>query len=114
VPHSWTARRPRRNWRRAADLRFSREETEAFFGAADALGLSDARIATLHGKTEGWITGQRLALLSLAGEADPEARVRAFSTTSQADILRRNLFHKALGLERIDALCARLRAAGSI
>ncbi|MEX1309565.1 MAG: hypothetical protein AB1Z65_04030, partial [Candidatus Sulfomarinibacteraceae bacterium] len=64
---------------RGVDLRFSRDEAGAFFGAADDLHLSDEAIDTVHRKTEGWIAGLRLALLSLSGSADPEERVREFS-----------------------------------
>lgn len=68
---------------RAADLRLTREETGAFFAAANELELSDEGIDTIHRKTEGWITGLRLALLSLTGATDPEERVRAFSASDR-------------------------------
>jgi LuxR family maltose regulon positive regulatory protein len=70
-----------RNWLhelRAADLRCSRDETRAFLDSAKKLELSDEGIDALHRKTEGWITGMRLALLSLDGSPDPEEGVRAF------------------------------------
>ena len=68
---------------RAADLRFSREETKVFFDVASEFALSDAGIDTIHRKTEGWITGLRLAMLSLAGAEDPEGRVKAFSANDR-------------------------------
>jgi len=64
---------------RGGDLRFSRDEVGALFRAPDAVHLGDDAIALLHDKTEGWIAGLRLAILSLAEAADPDARIRAFS-----------------------------------
>ena len=74
---------------RTADLRFSREETGAFFDAAHDLRLSREGIHTIHRKTEGWVAGLRLTQLSLTGAADPEGRVRAFSANDRlvADFL---------------------------
>ena len=68
---------------RVADLRFSREETGAFFDAAPEFTLSREGIHTIHRKTEGWAAGLRLTRLSLTGEADPEERVRAFSANDR-------------------------------
>jgi LuxR family transcriptional regulator, maltose regulon positive regulatory protein len=68
---------------RAADLRCSRDETKAFLNSAKKLELSDEGIDALHRKTEGWITGLRLALLSLDGSPDPEEGVRAFSASER-------------------------------
>jgi len=64
---------------RGSDLRFSRDEAGALFHAPDAVHLSDGAIALLHDRTEGWIAGLRLAMMSLSEAVDPEARVRAFS-----------------------------------
>ncbi|MBV8456932.1 MAG: hypothetical protein JO122_09995, partial [Acetobacteraceae bacterium] len=55
----------------AADLRFTVEEARALFGAA-GVQLSDAVLALLVERTEGWAAGLRLAALSLARSADPE------------------------------------------
>ena len=41
--------------------------------------MSDAGIALLHERTEGWAAGLRLAVLSLARHPDPERFVREFS-----------------------------------
>ena len=81
---------------RAADLRCSREETGAFFEASTELELSDEGIDTIHRKTEGWITGLRLVLLSLAGATDPEEQVRAFSASDRlvADYLVEEVLSK--------------------
>ena len=63
---------------RAADLRFSPEEARALLDAAGA-GLSEAGLAALQERTEGWAAGLRLAALSLAGHPDPEGFVAGFS-----------------------------------
>ena len=56
---------------RAADLRFSVAEAAELFAAA-GVTLSEAAVALLHERTEGWAAGLRLAALSLATHPDPE------------------------------------------
>ena len=80
---------------RAADLRFSLEEARALLDAAGA-GLSEAGLAALQERTEGWAAGLRLAALSLAGHPDPEGFVAGFSGSERtvaeyllAEVLRR-------------------------
>ena len=63
---------------RAPDLRFSLEETRQLLEAS-GIALSDAGVASLHERTEGWAAGLRLAALSLAGHPDPERFVAEFS-----------------------------------
>jgi LuxR family transcriptional regulator, maltose regulon positive regulatory protein len=63
---------------RAADLRFSGRETRELLDAS-GIALSDAGVALLHQRTEGWAAGLRLAVLSLAGHPDPERFVAEFS-----------------------------------
>ncbi|HJW36606.1 MAG TPA: AAA family ATPase, partial [Actinomycetes bacterium] len=63
---------------RAADLRFSERETRELLDAS-GIALSDAGVALLHQRTEGWAAGLRLAALSLAGHPDPERFVTEFS-----------------------------------
>src|SRR3989440_718553 len=55
---------------RAADLRFTAEETAAFLTRALGLELSAQDIATLEARTEGWIAGLQLAALSMQGRKD--------------------------------------------
>ena len=63
---------------RAADLRFTERETgELLHGRG--IALSEAAVALLHQRTEGWAAGLRLAALSLAGHPDPERFVAEFS-----------------------------------
>jgi LuxR family maltose regulon positive regulatory protein len=63
---------------RAAELRFTEEETRALLTAA-GITLPDPVVATLHHRTEGWAAGLRLAALSLAGHPHPERFVAEFS-----------------------------------
>src|SRR5215475_8120765 len=67
---------------RAAELRFTADEAAALLqqmanGASGA--LSDADVAALTARTEGWAAGLQLAGLSLRGQADPAGFVAAFS-----------------------------------
>jgi LuxR family maltose regulon positive regulatory protein len=68
---------------RAADLRFTERETRELL-AASGIALSEAGVALLHQRTEGWAAGLRLAALSLAGHPDPERFVAKFSGTNRA------------------------------
>jgi LuxR family maltose regulon positive regulatory protein len=63
---------------RAVDLRFSIEETRELFDAA-GVALSDAGVAVLHERCEGWAGGLRLAAAQLATHSDPERFAREFS-----------------------------------
>src|ERR1700678_3088693 len=67
---------------RAADLRFSLAEARALF-AATAVQLPEEALALLHGRTEGWAAGLRLAALSLAGHPDPGRFAAEFSGTDR-------------------------------
>jgi LuxR family maltose regulon positive regulatory protein len=67
---------------RAADLRFTEQETREFL-AASGIVLSDAGAARLHQRTEGWAAGLRLAAMSLASSPDPERFVAEFSGSSR-------------------------------
>jgi LuxR family maltose regulon positive regulatory protein len=63
---------------RTGDLRFSVAEARALFEAA-GVQLSEAALALLVERTEGWAAGLRLAALSLAGHPDPERFAEQFS-----------------------------------
>jgi LuxR family maltose regulon positive regulatory protein len=67
---------------RTADLRFSLAEARALFGAT-GVELSDEVLARLHGRTEGWAAGLRLAALSLAEHPDPQRFAAEFSGTDR-------------------------------
>jgi LuxR family maltose regulon positive regulatory protein len=63
---------------RAADLRFSERETRELLDASGIM-LSEAGVALLYQRTEGWAAGLRLAAISLAGHPEPERFVTEFS-----------------------------------
>jgi LuxR family maltose regulon positive regulatory protein len=67
---------------RAADLRFTERETHQFL-ANSGIALSEAGVAKLHQRTEGWAAGLRLAAISLASSPDPERFVAEFSGSSR-------------------------------
>src|SRR3954471_21825963 len=68
---------------RAADLRFTERETRELL-AASGLSLSDAGVAALYQRTEGWAAGLRLAVIALSGHPDPEHFVAEFSGGDRA------------------------------
>jgi LuxR family maltose regulon positive regulatory protein len=63
---------------RAADLRFTERETRELLDAS-GIELSEAGVALLRQRTEGWVAGLRLAVISLADHPDPEQFVAEFS-----------------------------------
>jgi LuxR family transcriptional regulator, maltose regulon positive regulatory protein len=67
---------------RAADLRFTERETHQFLEASGIV-LSEAGVARLHQRAEGWAAGLRLAAMSLASSPDPERFVAEFSGSSR-------------------------------
>lgn len=64
---------------RAADLRFTRDETARFFNDIMGMDLSLDDIAALDNRTEGWIAGLQLAALSLRNRSDVAAAIKEFS-----------------------------------
>jgi ATP/maltotriose-dependent transcriptional regulator MalT len=66
---------------RAADLRFTGEETAALLGEVWGLELPPESVAALERRTEGWVAGLQLAALSLRGRSNPAGFVRAFTGT---------------------------------
>jgi LuxR family maltose regulon positive regulatory protein len=99
---------------RASDLYFSPEEARELLTASE-VSLSDAGLALLLARTEGWAAGLRLAALALAGHPDPERFVAEFSGSErtvadyllaevlarQPDEVRRLLLRTSI-LERIN------------
>jgi LuxR family transcriptional regulator, maltose regulon positive regulatory protein len=67
---------------RADDLRFTLAEAGQLLAAA-GVQLPGAALAALHGRTEGWAAGLRLAALALAGHPDPERFAAEFSGTER-------------------------------
>ena len=68
---------------RAADLRFTTEEAEAFLNEVMGLRLEPALVAALEARTEGWAAGLQLAALvspgACRGSGDVAGFVEAFS-----------------------------------
>jgi LuxR family maltose regulon positive regulatory protein len=64
---------------RSADLRFTPDETAAFFNHTMHLALMEEDILSLSQRTEGWIAGLQLAALSLQQQNDKHAFVAAFA-----------------------------------
>ncbi len=64
---------------RAADLRFTTEEAGSYLHGTMGLGLSDADVVALEGRTEGWIAALQLAGLSMQGRADVEGFIAGFA-----------------------------------
>ena len=64
---------------RAADLSFTPIESAAFLNEIMRLNLTQADIAALAERTEGWIAGLQMAALSLQGRVDRSDFVQAFT-----------------------------------
>ena len=68
---------------RASDLRFTSAETADFLSKMLEVPVKDATAALLEKKTEGWVTGLRLAGLYLRDQVDLKQRVQEISGSSQ-------------------------------
>lgn len=64
---------------RAADLRFTAAETAVFLQQTMGLDLSEAQIAVLEARTEGWIAGLQMAALTMQNREDVSSFIRAFA-----------------------------------
>ncbi len=64
---------------RAADLRFTLDESAAFLNQVMDLGLSTGDVNALETTTEGWVAGLQLAAISLRGHEDAAGFIRSFS-----------------------------------
>ncbi len=64
---------------RAADLRFTPDEATAYLNDVMTLGLTAGDVATLEGRTEGWIAALQLAGLSMQGRNDHAAFIAGFA-----------------------------------
>jgi LuxR family maltose regulon positive regulatory protein len=61
------------------DLRFHAEEARHFLNRAMQLGLTEAQVAALEVRTEGWPAGLQMAALSLAGHGDAGRFIESFT-----------------------------------
>jgi LuxR family transcriptional regulator, maltose regulon positive regulatory protein len=64
---------------RAADLRFTPAEAADFLNLGMGLALSEADVAALEARTEGWIAGLQFAAISMHGHQDPASFVKSFT-----------------------------------
>jgi ATP/maltotriose-dependent transcriptional regulator MalT len=64
---------------RAADLRFTADESAAFLRKVWELELPPEAVAVLEARTEGWAVGLQLAAISLREHPDPATFLDAFS-----------------------------------
>jgi LuxR family maltose regulon positive regulatory protein len=64
---------------RAADLRFTPAEAVEFLNRVMGLNLSAEDIASLENRTEGWIAGLQLAVLSMQGHQDTANFIKSFT-----------------------------------
>ena len=64
---------------RAADLRFTADEAASYLNEAMGLQLTDGDVATLEGRTEGWIAALQLAALSMQGRDDAADFIAGFA-----------------------------------
>ncbi len=64
---------------REQDLHFTTPETHDFLNVTSALDIDNDGVAALHARTEGWIAGLQLAVLSLRRYADPAEFIAQFT-----------------------------------
>ncbi len=64
---------------RAADLRFTNNETAEYFNRFMKLELSQQDIDALETRTEGWVVGLQMAAISLEGLQDTESFIQSFT-----------------------------------
>jgi LuxR family maltose regulon positive regulatory protein len=64
---------------RAADLHFIPAEAAEFLNRAMGLHLSDADVAALEARTEGWIAGLQMAAISMKGLTDTAGFIQSFT-----------------------------------
>ncbi|HEX3620830.1 MAG TPA: hypothetical protein VHT97_00785, partial [Acidimicrobiales bacterium] len=64
---------------RAADLRFTPEESDAYLRDEMGSVLTDGQVAVLEARTEGWIAALQLAALSMRGRGDVASFIAGFA-----------------------------------
>lgn len=81
---------------RAADLRFTAAETAVFLQQVMGLDLTEAQIAALEARTEGWIAGLQMAALSMRGQEDLSGFIQSFTGSHRfvLDYLLEEVLHQ--------------------
>lgn len=67
---------------RAADLRFTEEESASFLNQVMGLDLDDGEVKSLESRTEGWIAGLQMAAISLKGHQDKARFIGSFASSN--------------------------------
>ena len=67
---------------RSQDLRFDAADTDAFLQRTAGIKLEPEQLELVVARTEGWIAGLRLTVLSLGGASDPNVFVNALHATN--------------------------------
>jgi LuxR family maltose regulon positive regulatory protein len=68
---------------RQPDLRFGLDEAAEFFNQGVDIKLSKSQVHALETRTEGWISGLKLAAISLKMHKDPETFIASFTGSHQ-------------------------------
>jgi len=81
---------------RAADLRFTLDEADAYLDGVMGLGLAARDVAALEGRTEGWIAALQLAALSIEGRDDVAGFIAGFAGDDRyiVDYLVEEVLHR--------------------
>jgi LuxR family maltose regulon positive regulatory protein len=81
---------------RQNDLRFSKAEASKFLGLNPSLELSQADIAALTTRTEGWAAGLQMASVSLKDQSDVSTFIQDFTGSNRyiLDYLMEEVLHK--------------------
>jgi len=81
---------------RAADLRFTSDEADAYLNGMMGLGLAARDVAALERRTEGWIAALQLAGLSMQGRDDIAGFVAGFAGDDRyiVDYLVEEVLHR--------------------
>ncbi len=92
---------------RAADLRFTPVEANAFLQDVMGLSLSPEDLAVLSARTEGWVAGLQMAALSIQGRADAAQAIAAFGGSHRfvLDYLAQEVIGRQPGEVRTFLLC---------
>jgi LuxR family maltose regulon positive regulatory protein len=105
---------------RAAELRFTPDEAAAYLNEVMGLRLTARDVATLEGRTEGWIVALQLAALSMRGREDVSGFIAGFAGDDRyvVDYLVEEVLHRqsdrvqAFLLQTLPVPDAQRRAAG--
>jgi len=81
---------------RAADLRFTPAEAAEFLNRVMGLTLSEADVAALEARTEGWIAGLQMAAISMQGHQDTDGFIQSFTGSHRfvMDYLLEEVLHQ--------------------